>query len=189
MNKSNLYLEKEQLSLEPTNQEIPESNYQKSAKRDLKHNVSNLIREEIKTSYQPSKNSISELVFNNNIEGLLKKINKNTIDFNLRDGEGATSSWTPLYWAVKLSKIDMITILLNNGADINLVINDSEECCGTVLDLATIRGDVEIESLLRTFATKEDVSFGQAFKAIRTKLRGKAPSFNFRNYSKVNKES
>jgi len=79
-------------------------------------------------------------------------------------------------------------VLLEAGANINLVVNDCDECCGTVLDLATIRGDDEIEDILREYAEKEDINFGQSFKAIRTKLRGKAPAFNFRYYGKAKKD-
>ncbi len=134
--------------------------------------------------HRPPKGSISELIFFNDIKGLEQQIIEGSIDLNLTDSVGSTHTWTPLYWSVKLRRIECINILLENGADMNLVINDSEECCGTVLDLATLREDDEIEELLREHAEKEDVNLGQSFKAIRTKLRGKAPAFNFRYYSK-----
>lgn len=150
---------------------------------DYKHQSINQFREEILSEHRPPKGSLSELVFFNQIENLQIKL---SLDFepNTRDGVGATCSWTPLYWAVKFMKYDAVRILLENGSNINIVVNDCEECCGTVLDLATLRGDEKMELLLREFAEKDDVEFGQSFKAIRTKLRGKAPAFNFRYYGK-----
>lgn len=151
---------------------------------DIAYGITKKIREEVIISHRPPKNSLSELVFNGKIEELKKKLKQQNINPNLRDECGSTCSWTPLYWSVKLGKIDIARILLNHGANINLVVNDFEECCGTVLDLATLRGDDEMECLLREFAEKDDINFGQSFKAIRTKLRGKAPAFNFRYYGK-----
>ena len=42
--------------------------------------------------------------------------------------------------------------------------------------------------MIREFAEKDDINLGQSFKAIRTKLRGKAPAFNFRYYTKKGQE-
>lgn len=150
----------------------------------LEYSTIHLLREKMIIEHRPPKNSISELVFYNDIDSLKAKIETGNLDLNLTDSIGTTHTWTPLYWSVKLRRVECINLLLENGADMNLVINDSEECCGTVLDLATLREDEEIEELLRTYAEKEDVNLGQSFKAIRTKLRGKAPAFNFRYYSK-----
>lgn len=151
---------------------------------DQKHSVTNQFREETLSEHRPPKGSLSELVFFNNLEILETALSEEDIDPNMRDGIGATCSWTPLYWAVKLMKYDAVKLLLESGSNINIVVNDCEECCGTVLDLATLRGDEDMETLLREFGEKEDVEFGQSFKAIRTKLRGKAPAFNFRYYGK-----
>lgn len=165
---------------------------------------------ELKFNYAPPKDSLSKFVFENDISKLEEKIsikvNSINVDFlnkdeinveksiendlelcsliNKRDEIGFTASWTPLYWSVKLNRIECVKLLLNHGADVNMVINDFEECCGTVLDLATLRGDDEMESLLREHAKTEEANFGQSFKAIRSKLRGKAPAFNFRYYGK-----
>ena len=149
---------------------------------DQNHNVTQQFREEIISQHRPPQGSLSELVFFNQIELLQEQLIN--AEPNERDGVGSTSSWTPLYWAVKFMKYDAARILLEHGSNINTVVNDCEECCGTVLDLATLRGDDEMENLLRAFAEKDDVEFGQSFKAIRTKLRGKAPAFNFRYYGK-----
>lgn len=137
--------------------------------------------------YTPPKNSLSELIFQNKKESLVRKL-KNT-NPNIRDSQGQTSSWTPLYWSVKLNRLDCVKILLDHGADINMIVNDLGECYGTVLDLATLRGDEIMENLLREYAKKEDINFGQSFRAIRTKLRGKAPAFNFRYYGKNKREA
>ena len=150
---------------------------------DKKHNVSNQIRLETLLTHRPPKNTLSELIFQNKTSELESKLKKNT-NPNQRDEKGSTFSWTPLYWGVKMGHIECVKILLNYGADINIVVNDCDECCGTVLDLATLRSDLEMEIILREFAEKEDVNLGQSFKAIRTKLRGKAPAFNFRYYGK-----
>lgn len=142
------------------------------------------------SNYVPPENSLSKFIYENNIEQLVSVIENNfNEDFiNERDNVGITSSWTPLYWSVKLRRIECMKILLEAGANINLVINDCEECCGTVLDLATIRDDNSIEDILREYAEKEDITFSQSFKAIRTKIRGKAPAFNFKYYGKPKKE-
>ena len=146
------------------------------------------FREETQIDYRPPKNSLSEIIFNNDIKSLEKSLEKHIENINERDSSGSTCSWTPLYWSVKLKRIECMKILLEAGANINLVINDSDECCGTVLDLATIRGDDKTEEILREYAEKDDINFGQSFKAIRTKLRGKAPAFNFRYYGKNKKD-
>ena len=130
----------------------------------------------------PPKNSISELVFYNKKEALVKKIKNQQIDLDCRDNIGQTASWTPLYWGVKFRKIECVHLLLEHGANINVVINDLEECCGTVLDLAILRGDTEMEDLLRSYVEKQELNLNQTFTAIRTKLRGKAPAFNFNSY-------
>lgn len=149
---------------------------------DYIHGVTKNIR--LNSICKPLKNSVAEMIFNNDFKKLEKLLKENKIDPNCRDGEGLTSSWTPLYWSVKLGKIECARLLLKHDASINLVVNDIEECCGTVLDLATLRGDQAMEDLLREFAEKEDVNLGQSFKALRTKLRGKSPAFNFKYYRK-----
>lgn len=156
--------------------------------QNKKRNVIQNFREETQIHYRPPVNSLSEIIFNNNIEALEKFLENNIEQVNERDNSGSTCSWTPLYWSVKLKRIDCMRLLLAAGANINLVVNDCDECCGTVLDLATIRGDDAIEEILREYAEKDDINFGQSFKAIRTKLRGKAPAFNFRYYGKTKKE-
>lgn len=153
------------------------------------HNYNNsygidLLRQEIILSHRPPQGTLSELVFLNDLKKLKKIISHQQIDINTTDLIGITHTWTPLYWSVKLRRIECMLLLLAHGADMNIVVNDSEECCGTVLDLSTLREDEEIENLLREHAEKEDVNLGQSFKAIRTKLRGKAPAFNFRYYGK-----
>jgi ankyrin repeat protein len=149
---------------------------------DYIHGVTKNIR--LNSICKPPKNSIAEMIFNNDIKKLEKLLKENKVDPNSRDGEGLTSSWTPLYWSVKLGKLEFARLLLTHDASINVVVNDIEECCGTVLDLATLRGDQVMENLLREFAEKEDVNLGQSFKALRTKLRGKSPAFNFKYYRK-----
>jgi ankyrin repeat protein len=158
--------------------------FNQNKNRDVVQN----FREEIQLNYRPPINSLSEIIYNNNIEILKKILKENVEDINQRDNYGPTCSWTPLYWSVKLRRIECMKMLLEAGANINLVINDYDECCGTVLDLTTIRGDEIIEKILREYAEKDNVNFGQSFKAIRTKLRGKAPAFNFKYYGKSKKE-
>lgn len=157
-------------------------------KKGKKIEVIQNFREERQINYKPPSNSLSEIIFNNSIIELEIFLNKNIDNINERDNLGATCSWTPLYWSVKLQRLECMKMLLDAGANINLVINDSDECCGTVLDLATIRGDNIVEDILRQYAEKDDINFGQSFKAIRTKLRGKAPAFNFRYYGKARLE-
>ncbi len=130
----------------------------------------------------PPKNSISELVFKNKISLLKKKLAAGDINLDSRDNVGPTASWTPLYWSVKYRQLDCIRLLLQHGASLNIVVNDLDECCGTVLDLAILRNDMEIESILREFVHNDETSLNVTFKAIRTKLRGKSPSFNFNSY-------
>lgn len=154
---------------------------------DHKHQVTNFIREEVVLQHRPPKDSLSELIFLNKFEELKIKLDSDLYNPNEADHHGSTHSWTPLYWAVKLRRLECMHLLLSYGVDINIVINDCDECCGTVLDLATLRDDNEIEEILREYAEKEDVNLGQSFKAIRTKLRGKAPAFNFRYYGKNKK--
>ena len=149
---------------------------------DLIHGITNQIRIEEEIS-QPVKNSLSYLVYHNKTKELKKRLQTQESP-DARDVNGDSCSWTPLYWGVKLRRIECVQLLLEFGADINIVINDFDECCGTVLDLATLRNDDELENLLRKFAEKEDINLGQSFKAIRSKLRGKAPAFNFRYYGK-----
>lgn len=153
-----------------------------------KREVIQNFREETQNNYRPPINSLSNIVFNDDIDELIKYLEENIELINERDNSGSTCSWTPLYWSVKLKRIECMKVLLEAGANINLVVNDCDECCGTVLDLATIRGDDEIEDILREYAEKEDINFVQSFKAIRTKLRGKAPAFNFRYYGKAKKD-
>lgn len=157
---------------------------QKNEQYGYQYQVTNFIREEVVLAHRPPKGSLSELVFLNQLDNLIKRLECADCDANAIDATGSTHSWTPLYWAVKMRRIECMAVLLNHGVNINIVVNDSDECCGTVLDLATLRDDSEIEEMLREFAEKEDVNLGQSFKAIRTKLRGKAPAFNFRYYSK-----
>jgi ankyrin repeat protein len=156
---------------------------------ELKSKIIKKIREEVSTlSHKPPKESLSYFVYHNKIDDLKSILNLNEIDPNTRDEIGSTASWTPLYWCVKMGRLDCARILLEFGAEINLVINDFEECCGTVLDLAILKNDNIMEDLLRDFAEKDDINLGQSFKAIRTKLRGKAPAFNFRYYTKKGQE-
>lgn len=150
---------------------------------DYNHSFTNQMRYENMIQCCPPKDTLSELIYNNDIATLERKLQEN-IDPNERDTEGNSFSWTPLYWGVKLERVECVQLLLSYGANINIVVNDCEECCGTVLDLATLRGNDDMENLLREFAQREDINLGQAFKAIRTKLRGKAPAFNFRYYGK-----
>lgn len=157
----------------------------KSDSYNYKNQATSFIREEIILQHRPPKGSISELIFLNNTSELIEKLSNSEININATDATGSTYSWTPLYWSVKLRRLECIKILLESGGDMNIVINDCDECCGTVLDLATLRDDDEVEEILREYAEKEDVNLGQSFKAIRTKLRGKAPAFNFRYYGKV----
>lgn len=172
--------------LELSNKKIQRNHFKNSSDSqfDQKHNVTNNFREDTISECRPPQGSLSELVFLNKIKEIKLALSQEDFLSNNRDGVGSSCSWTPLYWAVKLRKYDIVELLLENGANINIVVNDCEECCGTVLDLATLRGDDEIEVLLRAYAEKEEVEFGQSFKPVRTKLRGKAPAFNFRYYSK-----
>lgn len=128
---------------------------------------------------EPEKDSLSYFIVHNQLEKLTEML-ENGIDPNERDLGGVTCSWTPLYWSSKLRNIEAIKILLEYGADINLVVHDDDEICGTVLDLASLRLDNELEELLRESARETGTSLSNSFKAIRFKCRGKAPSFDFR---------
>lgn len=150
---------------------------------DKKHEVSNKIRIEnlinVENLPQPQENSLAEMIFLNRVDELKKRL-ENKEDPNQRDELGRTITWTPLYWCVKLGNMECATILLNHGADLRMVVNDSEECFGTVLDLVVLRGDEPMEKLLKEFAEASNVVFGQPYKAIRTRLRGKAPACSFK---------
>lgn len=155
---------------------------------DYKHQAVSLIREETILNCRPPKNSLSEIVFENRTEDLRKVLSSGALDADAIDSTGSTYSWTPLYWSVKFRRAECTEMLLEHGVNIHAVVNDCDECCGTVLDLVTLREDYEFETILRKHAEKTEMNFGQAFKAIRTKLRGKSQSFNFRHYPKIRKE-
>lgn len=142
------------------------------------------LKSNIIIQQEPPQKSLSYYVVHNDIDILKDKLASGEHNPNSRDDFGITCSWTPLYWSVKIGNVEAARILLEFGADINLVIHDFHECCGTVLDLATLREDLEMEEMLRHAADSTGVNLGQSFKALRTKLRGKAPAFNFRHYGK-----
>lgn len=142
------------------------------------------LKNNIVIQQEPPQKSLSYYVVHNDIDILKDKLASGEHNPNSRDDFGITCSWTPLYWSVKIGNVEAARILLEFGADINLVIHDFHECCGTVLDLATLREDLEMEEILRHAADSTGVNLGQSFKALRTKLRGKAPAFNFRHYGK-----
>lgn len=144
-------------------------------------------------NYTPPTKSISHFIFQNDLENLIRhienQIGNEKFDLNQCDEIGETASWTPLYWAVKLNKIDFVKCLLEKGADVNVVINDYNECCGTALDLAMLRGYDSIELVLKEYMEKEAIKNQKGgFKNIRTKPRGKAPAFNFKYYGKKKRE-
>lgn len=191
--RNNLKVKEHQIANDEKIIEVQQANqeYKKSKKSQLRQDEESYDSLYINTDYinakcrnQPPKNSLSELVYSENLDELLQKLNCETINVDCRDEEGPTASWTPLYWSVKFRKIECAKLLLTYGADINMVVNDLDECCGTVLDLATLRCDEEMETLLRDFAEKDDINLGVTFKAIRTKLRGKAPAFHFNGFGK-----
>lgn len=128
---------------------------------------------------EPEEDSLSYFIVHNNLEKL-KTLLIEGFDPNERDESGVTCSWTPLYWSAKLRNLEAIKTLLEYGASLNLVVHDEDEVCGTVLDLATLRNDDELEILLRDNAKETGVDLSNSFKAIRFKCRGKAPSFDFR---------
>lgn len=149
------------------------------------YTIEDFYREE-KKELRPPVNTLSELVFKNKIKEIEKILSDTTLSIDERDMEGETHSWTPLYWAVKFRHIECVKVLLKHGATVNTVITDMDECCGTVLDLATLRGDAEIEEVLREHVDKEAINTTNSpFSPIRTKLRGKAPAFNFTFYGKA----
>lgn len=156
---------------------------------EIIHKIQNQIRTETLLACKPNKNSLSYLIYTGNHKKLHEKISQTDIDVDARDDNGLSCSWTPLYWSVKLKRYECAEVLLQHGANINIVINDFDECCGTALDLAILRNDEKMENLLREYAEKDDINLGQAFKAIRTKLRGKAPAFNFKYYGKKSQEN
>lgn len=142
------------------------------------------LRSNMVIKQEPPINSLSYYVVHNHIDKLRDSLMSGLQNPNCRDDFGVTCSWTPLYWSIKIGNKEAARTLLEFGADINLVIHDFHECCGTVLDLATLREDLDMEELLRSAADNSGVNLGQSFKALRTKLRGKAPAFNFRHYGK-----
>lgn len=138
----------------------------------------------------PELGPIAKLIYENNKEAIINLINSSadikTI-INTRDSTEDSYSWTPLYWGVKFRRTEIINILLEYGADINQVVNDTMECCGTPLDLATLREDQEIIDLLQSFAKDQDIATSQNYQNIRTKPKGKEKrSFNYDYYSKKN---
>jgi hypothetical protein len=191
--RNNLKVKEHQIANDEKIIEVQQANqeYKKSKKSQLRQDEESYDSLYINKDYinaicrnQPPKNSLSDLVYSERIDELLEKLNCEDINIDSRDEEGPTASWTPLYWSVKFRKIECAKLLLTYGADINMVVNDLDECCGTVLDLATLRCDDEMETLLRDFAEKDDINLGVTFKAIRTKLRGKAPAFHFNGFGK-----
>lgn len=148
---------------------------------DEKNQVTNFIRQEVLLSNTPPKNTLSFLIFENNIKELKKQIQSKVEELNTTDNEGHTFSWTPLYWAVKLRRIECVKLLLSAGVNVNVVVHDLDECCGTVMDLASIRNDLEIEQLLRNHVEKEEVNTINTYTSLKTRPRGKAqpPSYIF----------
>lgn len=138
----------------------------------------------------PEVGSIGKMIFDNNKEAIMQlvKQSNNILDLiNSRDNTEDSYSWTPLYWGVKLQRKEIISILLQHGADINQVVNDTTECCGTALDLATLRGDLEIIELLESFAESKDISTSLQYQNMRTKPKGREKRvFNYDYYSKKN---
>lgn len=128
-----------------------------------------------------NKYDIAYLIKGNQINDISRLLKENILCPNHRDDDGLTSSWTPLYWAVKLNKLECVKLFLANGADINLVINDPTECYGTALDLATLLGHEDIEDVLRQYMNDENDG-KSAYKAVRSKLRSaNAQAFNFKS--------
>lgn len=158
--------------------------YCENSEYEIGHGYIKCLSSNIVIKQEPPLNSLSYHVVHNNIELLRECLINGLHNPNCRDDFGVTCSWTPLYWSIKIGNKEAAKTLLEFGADINLVIHDFHECCGTVLDLATLREDLEMEDLLRSAADLTGVNLGQSFKALRTKLRGKAPAFNFRHYGK-----
>lgn len=148
---------------------------------DEDNQVTNFIRDEVILSNTPPKNSLSFLIFENNIKELQKHIQSNIEGLNNTDNIGNTFSWTPLYWAVKLRRVECVKLLLSAGVNVNVVVHDLDECCGTVMDLASIRNDIEIEKLLRSHVEKEEVNTIHTYTSLKTRPRGKAqpPSYIF----------
>lgn len=148
---------------------------------DEQNQVTNFIREEVILSSTPPKNSLSFFIFENNIKELQKHIEANVESVNNTDSVGHTFSWTPLYWAVKLRRVECVKLLLSVGVNVNVVVHDLDECCGTVMDLASIRNDTEIEKLLRSHVDKEEVNTIHTYTSLKTRPRGKAqpPSYIF----------
>lgn len=132
--------------------------------------------------------SIASLIKDNRISDLESMLKTNTINPNQRDEGMGSCSFTPLYWSVKLNKIECVELLLNHGADATLVVNDPLECYGTALDLATLLGLDEIEEVIRKYIHKDSEN-KNAYKAIRTKLRGNAQSFNFKSHKRIAAEA
>lgn len=125
--------------------------------------------------------NIVNLIKNNDLCALESFLKTNKFNPNQRDNAGDSCSWTPLYWSVKLNKLEIVQLLIANGADINMVINDPFECYGTALDLATLLGHEEIENLMRKHIINDNEG-KSAYKAIRTKLRSSnTHAFNFKS--------
>lgn len=145
-------------------------------------NLKNEKTREVKiVNEQISDKSIIALIKNNDLNTLENFLKNNKINPNYRDNEGDTCSWTPLYWSVKLNRVEIVQLLIDNGADINMVVNDPLECYGTALDLATLLGHEEIERFMRNYMIN-DTENKSAYKAIRTKLRSSnTHAFNFKS--------
>lgn len=101
--------------------------------------------------YTPPIDSISALIYKGDVVGLQEKLALDKSLSNSLDNKGPTSSWSPLYWAIKLEKIDCAKILLDNDADVDVVVYDDAECLGSVLDLAVIRKEKARSREVRKF--------------------------------------
>lgn len=137
----------------------------------------------------PPKSSLSILIYLNDIPNIKNKIKESKDCFNITDNEGFSSSWTPLYWAVKLRRIECIKILLENGVNINTVVHDLDECCGTVLDLVSIRKDTDIENILRTYMDQDTLNQLNltTYTSLKTRPRGgKPPHYVFHSSKNKN---
>lgn len=133
--------------------------------------------------------NFKNLLENNNLEKMKELIKSKKIDLNKRDQVGDTCSWTPLYWCVKYRNLEAVELLLEEGADATMVVNDPLECYGTPLDLATILGYDDIEEIIRKHLNKDIDNKTFSFKALRTKLRSsKTPSFNFKSKKTIERE-